>query len=327
MAPSLIDPSAPHHSPSPMPATRLGRARRALLLRWVTAHGSLVIAAGVLLTIGLLVAFAPWLTPYNPLAFSAHRLSPPSLTHIMGTDEFGRDVFSRVLAGGRVTLEEAVLATLLASGVGVPLGLVGGYIGRAVGTLVMRVVDIMLAFPSLLLALIVITVVQGGTATIVIAVGVGIIPTFARLTFGATLSIKTQEYVEAARALAFRRSRIMFRHVLPNMATMLTVLVSSSIGWAILNATALNFLGFGVYPPAPSWGSDLADSLQWITSGWWMSTFYGLAITIVIVAANFLGDYAAKRVGEGWQTTGFQIGQPLRPGLGQFSVSDGGIQP
>jgi ABC-type dipeptide/oligopeptide/nickel transport system permease subunit len=250
-------------------------------------------ALGVLLAIVLIALLAPVISPYHPTEVTTESLKPPSWSHPFGTDQYGRDLLSRIFWGARLTLLAAVVGVAISAGVGVPLGLVAGYTTRWASAVIMRTMDVLLAFPGLLLALVVVAITGPGLTNVMIAIGIAFIPVFARVVYGQTLATKANDYVAAARLVGCRVPRIMGRHILPNVASQIVVVASSALGWAILTATTLNFLGFGVKPPTPEWGADLAAGKDWLAAAWWWSTFPGLAITITILAANFFGDHAA----------------------------------
>jgi ABC-type dipeptide/oligopeptide/nickel transport system permease subunit len=241
----------------------------------------------------LLAILAPVIAPYDPVHITSDNLAPPSLRHPFGTDQFGRDMLSRILWGARLTLLAPVVGIGISTLLGVPLGLLAGYSNRWLSGLIMRAMDVMLAFPGLLLALIVVTVLGSGLVNVMLAIGIAFIPVFARVVYGSTLAARGQDYVLAARAVGCSPLRIMALHILPNVMTQIVVIASSAVGWAILTATTLNFLGFGVKLPTPEWGADLAAGKDWLRLAWWTSTFPGLAITAVILASNYIGDQIA----------------------------------
>lgn len=237
---------------------------------------------------------APVISPYDPVQTTSDTLAAPSLHHLFGTDQFGRDMLSRVIWGARIILLAPVVGIGISTAVGVPLGLLAGYSTRWISAVIMRTMDVMLAFPGLLLVLIVVTIIGAGLVNVMIAIGVSFIPVFARVVYGSTLAARGQDYVLAARALGCSSYRIMAYHILPNVMTQIIVIASSAIGWAILTATTLNFLGFGVKLPTPDWGADLAAGKDWLQLAWWIATFPGLAITAMILASNYLGDQVAS---------------------------------
>ena len=268
-------------------------------------------AMAVLALIVLVALLAPVISPHDPLKVSADNLEGPSPKHLFGTDQFGRDIFSRVLWGARLTLLAPVVGIGISTVVGVVLGLLAGYSTRWVSALIMRAMDVLLAFPGLLLALIVVAILGPGLVNVMVAIGISFIPVFARVVYGSTLSAKAQDYVTAARTVGCSPVRIMMRHILPNVMTQIVVIASSAIGWGILTATTLNFLGFGVKLPTPEWGADLSAGKDWLEAGWWISTFPGLAITVTILAANYVGDHvaAALEPGSHWRESIQQVGR------------------
>jgi peptide/nickel transport system permease protein len=257
--------------------------------------GDRVGAASVLFILFVLAValLAPVISPYDPVHTTSDTLAAPSLRHLFGTDQFGRDMLSRVIWGARIILLAPAVGIGISTLVGVPLGLLAGYSTRWISAVIMRTMDVMLAFPGLLLVLIVVTIIGAGLVNVMIAIGVSFIPVFARVVYGSTLAARGQDYVLAARALGCSSFRIMAYHILPNVMTQIIVIASSAIGWAILTATTLNFLGFGVQLPTPDWGSDLAAGKDWLRLAWWIATFPGLAITAMILASNYLGDQVA----------------------------------
>jgi peptide/nickel transport system permease protein len=267
------------------------RASRKHILAAFLRHRGAVAAAVVLLLMGFGALFAPILLPTDPTAMNLTDASQsPNLHHLMGTDQFGRDIFTRVLYGGRITLTMGLLAVVVAAVVGIPLGLVAGYREGWTDMTVMRVMDIMLALPGLLLALAVIAVLGQGSTNVMIAVGVSLIPSYVRLVRGTVLSAKQNLYIEAGRAIGVSDWRILAYHILPNVLAPVVVLATVSIGWAIVIGTALNFLGMGVQYPTPEWGSDLNSGRDYLNVAWWLSTFPGLAIMVAILSFNLLGD-------------------------------------
>jgi ABC-type dipeptide/oligopeptide/nickel transport system permease subunit len=249
--------------------------------------GLLLVAVAVL---------APLITPNDPTAIVGPARAHPSAAHWFGIDGLGRDVLSRCIFGGRETLTIAVLSTFFAAVIGVPIGMIAGYLGRWPAAVVMRVMDVFLAFPGLLLALVIVTIRGPGTATVVAAVAISFAPVFARVLFGSTQRVRAQEYIAAARVVGCSRWRILTRHVFPVILPELIVVISSAIGWTTLLSATLNFLGFGVRPPAAEWGADLSLGVSYISQAWWISTAPGIAITITILVANVVGDYLGGRL-------------------------------
>lgn len=277
---------------------RLGRTSTAKHDTWWAATGRRLLknkgaAAGllVLAAIVLIVTLAPIFAPYDPIAVDPLNTdAAPSWRHPMGTDTVGRDILSRVIFGGRLTVLVGVVAIVVAVGVGLPLGMLAGYYGSWTDRVISRGMDVMLAFPGILLALVVVAVLGSSVLNVTIAVGISLIPGFVRLVRGSYLAGREQMYVEAARVIGVGNGRIMLRHVLPNVLAPLMVLATVAMGWAIIVGAALSFLGLGAQAPTPEWGVDLASGREWIRTAWWMSTFPGLAITILVVAVNLVGD-------------------------------------
>lgn len=247
--------------------------------------------AAVLLLLVLAAVFAPYLTPfeYDKIAPTA-AYEAPSREHLMGTDKFGRDVFTRVLFGGRISLTVGLIATAIGGVVGVLLGMTAGYFGGLVDEATMRVLDMMLAFPGILLAMGIVAMLGPSLRNLMIAVGIGYIAGFARLMRGNVLAARRFDYVLAAEALGGRSWTILRRHILPNIAAPLIVYATLSVAAAILTAAGLSFLGLGAQPPSPEWGIMLSDGRETLNRAWWVSLFPGLAILLTTLSINFVGD-------------------------------------
>jgi peptide/nickel transport system permease protein len=244
----------------------------------------------IVLLIGVALA-APAIAPFDPLGHQyADRLSRPSSTYLFGTDETGRDVFSRVIYGSRISLRVGIVSVTIAIVLGVTLGLLAGYYGGFVDALLMRFVDIMLAFPGFLLALAIIAMLGPSLRNAMIAVGLGSSTGFARLTRGSVLSIKETDYVQAARVVGANSGRIMRRHILPNALSPIIVLATLELPAAILVAASLSFLGLGAQPPSPEWGAMLVAGREYIQTAWWLITFPGLAIFVTVLGFNLFGN-------------------------------------
>jgi len=252
--------------------------------------GQAALVVATLATIVLLL-FPGLIAHTSPIATSDNILKPPSSAYWFGTDQLGRDVFSRTVYGARPVLVASLLGVVLATLAGVALGVVAGVSPRWLNSVIMRIIDVLLALPVLLIALILISVAGAGIPSIVIAIGVAFTPGFARIVEASVRTLRSVEYVQAARVMGSTGARTSFRHLIPNLLTEVVVLGTSAIGWAVLTATTLSFLGLGVQLPQPDWGSDLAAGANQLSTAWWLSTFPGLAITITILAANFVGDY------------------------------------
>jgi len=249
--------------------------------------------AGALIVTTMVVASlaAPWITPYHPVRMSApDRFQPPSLAHPFGTDQLGRDVLARVLHGGRLSLPMGVAPIAVAAAVGLLLGLAAGYVGGRLDLVIMRVADVWIAFPPILLAMAIVTVLGTGLPNIMIALGIAWVPYYARMVRASVLEAKERVYVDAARALGSRDLRVVVRHVLPNVLTPVLVMSSMGVANAILAGAALSFLGLGAQAPAPEWGTSLADARQFMRLAWWIGFFPGLAIALTVLGANLIGD-------------------------------------
>jgi peptide/nickel transport system permease protein len=235
--------------------------------------------------------FGPYLAPYDPneIDFSV-RFSGPTLAHPLGADDFGRDTLSRIMHGARVSLQVGIIAVSIAATVGTLLGLVAGYAGRVIDEVIMRAMDILFAFPAILLAIAILAALGKGITNAMIAIGIVYIPIFARIARGAVLSVRGEEFVESARAIGARDSRILFRHIFPNSLAPLIVEVTLSLAFAILAEAALSFFGLGTQPPDPSWGRMLSEGRAYFRQSAWMGIFPGLAIMLTVMGFNFLGD-------------------------------------
>jgi peptide/nickel transport system permease protein len=262
------------------------RALRRLFKRKGAVTGMVVIAVFVLLAV-----FAPLVSPYDPVATSWSLVrKPPSWAHWFGTDDLGRDNLTRVIYGSRASLMAGAISVCIALGLGVPLGLLAGYRGGFVDALISRIADAMLACPFLILAIALAAFLGPSLGNAMIAVGVSTTPIFVRLTRGQVLSVKVEDYVEAARAMGNPGWRIAFRHILPNILPALLVQATLSIAAAIIAEAALSFLGLGQQPPAPSWGSMLNAAQRFLTNAPWMALWPGLAIFLVVLSFNLVGD-------------------------------------
>ncbi|MCG5214796.1 ABC transporter permease [Streptosporangium sp. KLBMP 9127] len=247
--------------------------------------------AALVLALLVLAAALPYLfTGQDPLTVdSGATLRPPSAEHLLGTDENGRDVFSRIVYGTRASLLLGFGAIAIALAAGGLLGVAAGLGNRFVENLIMRLSDVGLAFPELLLALVVITVAGGGTTNAVLAIGVANIPNYARVVRAQTLSIRRSTYVEAARALGLSGPRVVFRHVLPNAVKPVLILATIGVGTALVAGSALSFLGLGTPPPEPEWGSMLSTARAFISRAWWYGVFPGAAITLTVISVTVVG--------------------------------------
>jgi len=234
--------------------------------------------------------FAEQVAPYDPLDKVGKSRQPPSSENWFGTDKLGRDVFSRVLYGGRISLSLGLISVFMGSIIGTSLGLISGYSGGSTDSVIMRMMDAMLAFPGMLLALVVIAALGPSIRNVMIAVGISTLPIYARLVRGMVLSIKESPYIDAARIVGASSYHIMSRHILPNSLSPIIVLSTLQVGSAILVGSGLSFLGLGAQPPTPEWGLMAADGREALGKAWWISTFAGLAILSVVMATNLIGD-------------------------------------
>jgi peptide/nickel transport system permease protein len=264
-------------------------------VRRLPRSSPLITAGGAVALLIVLVALAaPLLVPFPADAGSATHpvaaLQAPSLHHLFGTDQVGRDVFSRVLYGARVSPLVALFVLVIACLVGIPLGVVAGYFGGVADEVIMRVTDVFLAFPSLLLSLAFAAVLPPSLTSLTIAIAITWWPWYTRLIRGQAASVAGRPYVESCRALGLPAWRILLRHVLPNAVTPLIVQVSLDVGGVILTASALSFLGLGAQDPTPDWGLMVAEGENYFTTQWWLVTYPGLAILLIALAFNLLGD-------------------------------------
>jgi peptide/nickel transport system permease protein len=277
--PAPLDPVLRVESPS-------GRALRRLTHR----RGAMVALAIILLLIAVAI-LAPYIAPYDPTtqSWSAVRKAP-SAAHWFGTDEVGRDILSRIVYGARASLSAGMISVGIAIAVGVPFGLLAGYAGGLIDGLVSRITDAMLACPFLILAIALAAFLGPSLGNAMIAIGITATPIFVRLTRGQVLSVKSEDYIEAARAIGNPHWRIAFRHILPNVLPQLLVQATLTIATAIIAEASLSFLGLGQQPPAPSWGSMLNAAQRFLTNSPWMAVWPGLAIFLTVLSFNLLGD-------------------------------------
>ena len=248
--------------------------------------------AGLIILTVIVVAtiFAPIISPYDPRSQEFGMMEPPSLDHLLGTDDLGRDLFTRIVYGARISLFVGVVTVALSATVGVTMGLVSGYYGGWIDTLLMRYIDIQWAFPNFIIAVYLVAVFGTGLSNVIVAVSLAFLDDFARLTRGMVLSIREEEYVLAAKSLGASDLSIIFRHILPNAMAPIIVQATISVSYAILAEAALSFLGLGVKPSTPTWGLIVSDSRSFISRAWWLGVFPGLAIMITVLSINFVGD-------------------------------------
>lgn len=274
----------------PSSTREFGWARPGALWR-LRRHRGAVLGAVILAGLAGVAVLAPWLSPVDPIKTAPRdALQGPGAVHVLGTDQYGRDVLSRVLHGARISLVVGLVSVSIALALGVPVGLAAGYYAGRLDVLLMRVMDVMLAFPGVLLALAIVSVLTPSLANLMIAVGLAAVPTYARLVRGSVLSAKENLYVEAARAVGCRDVLVVGRYILPNVVAPVIVTATLGMGTAILSAAALSFLGLGSQPPQPEWGRMLSEGRDYLREAWWISTFPGVGIMLTVLAMNLLGD-------------------------------------
>ena len=253
-----------------------------------------LLGLGLVLVFLLMAALGPFVVPYPEDARGAvhldQKLRPPGARHWFGTDEVGTDIYTRVVLGARVSLRIGLVITVLGAAIGVPLGIVAGYVGGAVGETIMRVTDIFLSVPALVLALAIVGALGPGIVNAIVALGLVWWPGYVRLVQSKTLALKGQVFVEAARAVGTGRLRIVFVHILPNCVSPITVKASMDMGSAILAAAGLGFIGLGAQPPYPEWGAMISHGRNYLPTWWWYSAFPGLFIYLTVLGFNLLGD-------------------------------------
>jgi peptide/nickel transport system permease protein len=290
----VSDQGAPGPRMSPESAERESLPARGFwadALRRLPRNRAAVIGGIIVVTFVTAALLAPVLAPDDPLRGRlGARLKPPSATHWLGTDELGRDVLSRVLFGARISLEMQIAAVGIALIVGSALGILAGYVGRWPDLLIMRAVDVMMAFPGIFLALAIIAALGTGLANVIIATGIYLVPQFARIVRSSVLTLKEKEFVEAARALGVGDLTIVSRYLLPNSLAPLIVQTSLRMATVLLTASGLSFLGLGVQPPSPEWGAMLSNARTYMITAPHVATVPGLAIMVVVLGFNLLGD-------------------------------------
>ncbi|HET8576166.1 MAG TPA: ABC transporter permease [Methylomirabilota bacterium] len=276
---------------SPEPTAAQASLRRLWRLKWGLA------AATIMLLIVASAILAPWLAPYDPLTVDIqHRLAAPAWMeggtsrHLLGTDQVGRDLLSRMIYGGRVSLIVGVTAVLISATIGVLTGLAAGYFGRRVDWLIMALVNVMLSFPFVLLALAVIAVLGPSLLNMIIVLAVADWPLYVRVIRAETLSIRERDFVTAGRALGMSHARIVFRQIFPNLVSVIVVIATLQVARVIILESFLSFLGLGVQPPTPAWGNMLGEGRLYMLNSWWIAAFPGLAIFVATLAINLMGN-------------------------------------
>ncbi len=262
-----------------------------MAMRQLGQNRAAVAGGAFLLTLSLAAIFAPLVAPVDPTTIAlSDKLQPPSAQHLMGTDYFGRDVFSRVIYGARVSLFVGLTVVIFAMSIGVPIGLISGYLGGRVDNIVMRIMDAMLTFPPLLLGVAVVGLLGADITTVTIALGVVQVPVLARVVRGSTLSVREETYIKAARAQGASTTRIVARHILQNILSPIVVQITIIFSVAIVAEASLSFLGLGVQPPAPSWGRDLSEARRYMADAPWLFLIPTVLIVLSVMSINFMGD-------------------------------------
>jgi peptide/nickel transport system permease protein len=263
----------------------------AIVWRQLRLNRAAMIGAALVLFEIVLALTAPWITPYDPFDQNPRAaLQAPSREHVFGTDDTGRDLFSRVIYGTQISLRVGLISVGIGGGIGIVLGIVAGYRGGVLDNAIMRVMDLLLAFPGILLALAIIAILGPGLFNVMIAVGISSIPYYTRVARGSSLALRDREFVLGARAIGCGDTHITRRYILPNVLPPLIVLATLGIASAILTAAGLSFIGLGAVPPAPEWGAILTLGRKYINQAWWYTTFPGLAIVVTVLGINMLGD-------------------------------------
>jgi peptide/nickel transport system permease protein len=273
--------------------TRVGRSRSLYsdALRRFRRNKVAVAGLVVLVLLVLIALCAPLLALHDPtILYANHKLEAPNAIFPFGTDNLGRDLYSRMLYGARVSLPTGLIAVFIALLIGVPIGIAAGYFGRVVDMVLMRLCDVILAFPSILFAIWLVSIFGSSLRNVMIAVGLFSVPGFARLVRSTVLAAKEMDYIVAERAMGAATGRILFRHLLPNVIQPVIILGSLRVASAILAAAGLSFLGLGAQPPTPEWGAMLSEGRAYLTIAWWVTVFPGLAIMITVLATNMVGD-------------------------------------
>jgi len=269
------------------PPRAVEMALRRLRRRPIVVGAGIVLAAFVVLAVA-----APLVAPHDPYALiPGGVLQPPSSRYLFGTDELGRDIASRVIYGTRISLQVGLVTVGISLVLGTSAGLLAGFYGGRIDSLVMAVMEVLLAFPQILLAMAILAMLGPSLYNAMVAVGISGVPVYARTARGVTLGVKGLDYLEAARALGAADARILLRHVLPNMIPPIIVLATAGMGISLLVAASLSYLGLGAQPPVPEWGAMLSEARAYLRHAWWMATFPGLAIMVVVLSLNICGDW------------------------------------
>ena len=250
----------------------------------------IIIYGSVLAVLVVLSLFAPYFAPYDPILISMEGRKSPNVDHIFGTDRLGRDILSRIIYGTKYSLSIGLMSVSIGLIFGTTMGVLSAYYGGLVDTIIMRFIDALLAFPGILLALVVIAVLGPGLFNVMLAVGISTVPEYARLARGKVLSVMQLEYIEAIHSIGGSNTRVILKHILPNISAPITILATLQVGNAILVGSGLSFLGMGAQPPTPEWGLMTAEGRSFMSQAWWISTFPGIAILITVISINQFGD-------------------------------------
>jgi len=250
----------------------------------------IIIYGSVLAVLVVLSLFAPYFAPYDPIQISMEGRKSPNVDHIFGTDRLGRDILSRIIYGTKYSLSIGIMSVSIGLIFGTTMGVLSAYYGGLVDTIIMRFIDALLAFPGILLALVVIAVLGPGLFNVMLAVGISTVPEYARLARGKVLSVMQLEYIEAIHSIGGSNIRVILKHILPNISAPITILATLQVGNAILVGSGLSFLGMGAQPPTPEWGLMTAEGRSFMSQAWWISTFPGIAILITVISINQFGD-------------------------------------
>ena len=250
----------------------------------------IIIYGTVLAVLVVLSLFAPYFAPYDPIQISMEGRKSPNVDHIFGTDRLGRDILSRIIYGTKYSLSIGIISVSIGLFFGTTMGVLSAYYGGLVDTIIMRFIDALLAFPGILLALVVIAVLGPGLFNVMLAVGISTVPEYARLARGKVLSVMQLEYIEAVHSIGGSNIRVILKHILPNISAPITILATLQVGNAILVGSGLSFLGMGAQPPTPEWGLMTAEGRNFMSQAWWISTFPGIAILITVISINQFGD-------------------------------------
>jgi peptide/nickel transport system permease protein len=259
-------------------------------LRIFLGRGVVVFGIVIVILFIIIAVFGPWIAPYPPNDITRDRLQNPSAAHWLGTDEFGRDSLSRLIIGSRNSLMVGVVAVGIAAGFGIIIGMLAGYYGGLINSVIMRIVDALMSFPMILLALLIAGLLGSGLSNVMIALGVAMIPVYARLMCGQVLAIRENDYILAGKSMGANNWRLMFRHVMPNSFPPLIVLVTMQIATAVLAEAGLSYLGIGITPPDPSWGAMVYNGFKYLLTNPLLSFIPGVAIMLVVFAFNMVGD-------------------------------------